>query len=332
MTETILVAGGAGYVGSHMVQELINEHYDVVVIDNLSTGHRQAINAQARFYQGDTRDRQFLESVFAQEEITAVIHMDAFSLVPESVQQPLKYFDNNLIGLISLLEAMNKYAIKYLIFSSTAATFGNPVQIPIQDQDPQQPINPYGESKLMMEKIVHWVEQANGLQCVALRYFNAAGALADGSIGEDHRPETHLIPIILRTAAGQQDYVQICGTDYHTPDGTNIRDYVHVMDLAQAHILALKYLQAGNPSRSFNLGSNTGFSVKEILQTAREVTHCAIPAQEAPRRGGDPDILIADNSQAKKILGWQPQYDDIHTIIQTAWTWKQNHPQGYAHK
>lgn len=332
MTETILVAGGAGYVGSHMVQELINGHYDVVVIDNLSTGHRQAINSQARFYQGDTRDRQFLESVFAQEEITAVIHMDAFSLVPESVQQPLKYFDNNLIGLISLLEAMNKYAIKYLIFSSTAATFGNPVQIPIQDQDPQQPINPYGESKLMMEKIVHWVEQANGLQCVALRYFNAAGALADGSIGEDHRPETHLIPIILRTAAGQQDYVQICGTDYHTPDGTNIRDYVHVMDLAQAHILALKYLQAGNPSRSFNLGSNTGFSVKEILQTAREVTHCAIPAQEAPRRGADPDILIADNSQAKKILGWHPQYDDIHTIIQTAWTWKQNHPQGYARK
>lgn len=332
MTETILVAGGAGYVGSHMVQELINGHYDVVVIDNLSTGHRQAINSQARFYQGDTRDRQFLESVFAQEEITAVIHMDAFSLVPESVQQPLKYFDNNLIGLISLLEAMNKYAIKYLIFSSTAATFGNPVQIPIQDQDPQQPINPYGESKLMMEKIVHWVEQANGLQCVALRYFNAAGALADGSIGEDHRPETHLIPIILRTAAGQQDYVQIYGTDYHTPDGTNIRDYVHVMDLAQAHILALKYLQAGNPSRSFNLGSNTGFSVKEILQTAREVTHCAIPAQEAPRRGADPDILIADNSQAKKILGWHPQYDDIHTIIQTAWTWKQNHPQGYARK
>lgn len=332
MTETILVAGGAGYVGSHMVQELINGHYDVVVIDNLSTGHRQAINSQARFYQGDTRDRQFLESVFAQEEITAVIHMDAFSLVPESVQQPLKYFDNNLIGLISLLEAMNKYAIKYLIFSSTAATFGNPVQIPIQDQDPQQPINPYGESKLMMEKIVHWVEQANGLQCVALRYFNAAGALADGSIGEDHRPETHLIPIILRTAAGQQDYVQIYGTDYHTPDGTNIRDYVHVMDLAQAHILALKYLQAGNPSRSFNLGSNTGFSVKEILQTAREVTHCAIPAQEAPRRGADPDILIADNSQAKKILGWHPQYDDIHTIIQTAWTWKQNHPQGYTRK
>lgn len=332
MTETILVAGGAGYVGSHMVQELINGHYDVVVIDNLSTGHRQAINSQARFYQGDTRDRQFLESVFAQEEITAVIHMDAFSLVPESVQQPLKYFDNNLIGLISLLEAMNKYAIKYLIFSSTAATFGNPIQIPIQDQDPQQPINPYGESKLMMEKIVHWVEQANGLQCVALRYFNAAGALADGSIGEDHRPETHLIPIILRTAAGQQDYVQIYGTDYHTPDGTNIRDYVHVMDLAQAHILALKYLQAGNPSRSFNLGSNTGFSVKEILQTAREVTHCAIPAQEAPRRGADPDILIADNSQAKKILGWHPQYDDIHTIIQTAWTWKQNHPQGYARK
>lgn len=332
MTETILVAGGAGYVGSHMVQELINGHYDVVVIDNLSTGHQQAINSQARFYQGDTRDRQFLESVFAQEEITAVIHMDAFSLVPESVQQPLKYFDNNLIGLISLLEAMNKYAIKYLIFSSTAATFGNPVQIPIQDQDPQQPINPYGESKLMMEKIVHWVEQANGLQCVALRYFNAAGALADGSIGEDHHPETHLIPIILRTAAGQQDYVQIYGTDYHTPDGTNIRDYVHVMDLAQAHILALKYLQAGNPSRSFNLGSNTGFSVKEILQTAREVTHCAIPAQEAPRRGADPDILIADNSQAKKILGWHPQYDDIHTIIQTAWTWKQNHPQGYARK
>lgn len=329
MPDTIMVAGGAGYIGSHMVHQLLKTGYDVVIVDNLSTGHHQAINPQARFYQGDTRDIQFLKQVFAQEQIQAIIHMDAFSIVPESVRDPLKYFDNNVIGMIKLLEIMQKYDIKYLIFSSTAATFGQPQQSPISDQTPQHPINPYGASKLMMEKMMCWIDQAYGIKSVALRYFNAAGSLADGSIGEDHNPETHLIPIILRTAMGEQATLKIYGNDYQTPDGTNIRDYVHVTDLAQAHILALKYLQAGNPSTAFNLGSNQGFSVKEIIQAARKVTQKAIPTKIASRRGGDPDILIADSSRAKSILGWQPQYNDIQGIIKTAWTWKQKHPHGY---
>ena len=329
MSETIMVAGGAGYIGSHMVHQLLKTGYDVVIVDNLSTGHRQAVNPQARFYEGDTRDIQFLKQVFAQESIQAIIHMDAFSIVPESVGDPLKYFDNNVIGMIKLLEIMQQYDVKYLIFSSTAATFGQPQQSPITEQTPQQPINPYGVSKLMMEQMMRWVDQAYGIKSVALRYFNAAGALADGSIGEDHNPETHLIPIILKTAMGQQDTLKIYGNDYQTPDGTNVRDYVHVTDLAQAHILALKYLQAGNPSTAFNLGSNQGFSVQEIIQAARKVTQKAIPTEIAPRRGGDPDILIADSSRAKSILGWQPQYTDIQEIIKTAWTWKQKHPQGY---
>lgn len=329
MSETIMVAGGAGYIGSHMVHQLLKTGYDVVIVDNLSTGHRQAVNPQARFYEGDTRDIQFLKQVFAQESIQAIIHMDAFSIVPESVGDPLKYFDNNVIGMIKLLEIMQQYDVKYLIFSSTAATFGQPQQSPITEQTPQQPINPYGVSKLMMEQMMRWVDQAYGIKSVALRYFNAAGALADGSIGEDHNPETHLIPIILKTAMGQQDILKIYGNDYQTPDGTNVRDYVHVTDLAQAHILALKYLQAGNPSTAFNLGSNQGFSVQEIIQAARKVTQKAIPTEIAPRRGGDPDILIADSSRAKSILGWQPQYTDIQAIIKTAWTWKQKHPQGY---
>ena len=329
MSETIMVAGGAGYIGSHMVHQLLKTGYDVVIVDNLSTGHRQAVNPQARFYEGDTRDIQFLKQVFAQESIQAIIHMDAFSIVPESVGDPLKYFDNNVIGMIKLLEIMQQHDVKYLIFSSTAATFGQPQQSPITEQTPQQPINPYGVSKLMMEQMMRWVDQAYGIKSVALRYFNAAGALADGSIGEDHNPETHLIPIILKTAMGQQDTLKIYGNDYQTPDGTNVRDYVHVTDLAQAHILALKYLQAGNPSTAFNLGSNQGFSVQEIIQAARKVTQKAISAEIAPRRGGDPDILIADSSRAKSILGWQPQYTDIQAIIKTAWTWKQKHPQGY---
>lgn len=329
MSETIMVAGGAGYIGSHMVHQLLKTGYDVVIVDNLSTGHRQAVNPQARFYEGDTRDIQFLKQVFAQESIQAIIHMDAFSIVPESVGDPLKYFDNNVIGMIKLLEIMQQYDVKYLIFSSTAATFGQPQQSPITEQTPQQPINPYGVSKLMMEQMMRWVDQAYGIKSVALRYFNAAGALADGSIGEDHNPETHLIPIILKTAMGQQDILKIYGNDYQTPDGTNVRDYVHVTDLAQAHILALKYLQAGNTSTAFNLGSNQGFSVQEIIQAARKVTQKAIPTEIAPRRGGDPDILIADSSRAKSILGWQPQYTDIQAIIKTAWTWKQKHPQGY---
>ncbi|KRN12891.1 UDP-glucose 4-epimerase [Fructilactobacillus fructivorans] len=328
----VLVAGGAGYIGSHMVDRLINDGYDVVVVDNLSTGHRQAINPKAKFYEGDTRDSDFLDDVFSKERIDAVIHMDAFSLVPESMKDPLKYFDNNVIGMIKLLESMKKAGIKYLVFSSTAATYGNPERIPIYEKDRKDPINPYGESKLIMEHIMKWVDKAYGIKFVALRYFNAAGAKEDGSIGEDHHPETHLIPIVLKVAAGQQDTMKIFGDDYDTPDGTNVRDYVHVLDLADAHILAMKYLEKGNPSNIFNLGSSTGFSNKQIIDAARKVTGKKIPTEIAPRRGGDPDTLVANSDKAREVLGWKPQFDNIDSIIKTAWTWKTKHPNGYEDK
>lgn len=328
----ILVAGGAGYIGSHMVDRLIEKGQDVVVVDNLSTGHKAAIHEKARFYQGDTRDKAFLTSVFEKEKIDGVIHMDAFSLVGESMTDPLKYFDNNIYGMIVLLEVMKEQGVKYMVFSSTAATYGEPENELIAESDKQEPINPYGESKLAMERMIRWADEAYGIKFVALRYFNAAGAKADGSIGEDHHPETHLIPIILQVAAGQRDELQIFGDDYKTPDGTNVRDYVHVLDLADAHILALEYLQAGNPSQAFNLGSSTGFSNKQMLEAARKVTGKAIPAKIAPRRGGDPDSLVADSQKARKVLGWQPQYDDVEDIIRTAWAWKQSHPQGYGDK
>lgn len=328
----ILVAGGAGYIGSHMVDRLIEKGRDVVVADNLSTGHRKAIHPKARFYQGDTRDRKFLDDLFEQETIEGVIHMDAFSLVGESMTNPLKYFDNNVVGMVNLLEAMQAHNVKYMVFSSTAATYGIPEKSPIQEDDHKEPINPYGESKLMMEHMIRWCDEAYGIKFVALRYFNAAGAKADGSIGEDHHPETHLIPIILQVAAGQRDKLQIFGNDYNTPDGTNVRDYVHVLDLADAHILALDYLLAGHDSQAFNLGSSTGFSNQQMLEAAREVTGQPIPAENAPRRGGDPDSLVADSSKAREILGWQPQYDDVKEIIRTAWNWKQTHPQGYGER
>ncbi|MCI1926346.1 MAG: UDP-glucose 4-epimerase GalE [[Lactobacillus] timonensis] len=328
----ILVAGGAGYIGSHMVADLVEKGYDVVVADNLSTGHRAAINSQARFYEGDIRNREFLDELFTKEKIDAVVHFAAFSLVAESMKKPLKYFDNNTGGMITLLEAMHDHGIKYIVFSSTAATYGIPEHMPIKESDPQVPINPYGESKLAMEKIMKWCDQAYGIKFVALRYFNVAGAKPDGSIGEDHHPETHLVPIILQVAAGKRDELSIFGDDYNTPDGTNVRDYVHPMDLADAHILAIKYLQAGNPSDAFNLGSSTGFSNKQMLEAAREVTGKPIPAKMAPRRPGDPDALVAASDKARSVLGWKPQYDDVHDIIASAWKWHSTHPQGYNDK
>lgn len=328
----ILVAGGAGYIGSHMVADLVEKGYDVVVADNLSTGHRAAINSQARFYEGDIRNREFLDELFTKEKIDAVVHFAAFSLVAESMKKPLKYFDNNTGGMITLLEAMHDHGIKYIVFSSTAATYGIPEHMPIKESDPQVPINPYGESKLAMEKIMKWCDQAYGIKFVALRYFNVAGAKLDGSIGEDHHPETHLVPIILQVAAGKRDELSIFGDDYNTPDGTNVRDYVHPMDLADAHILAIKYLQAGNPSDAFNLGSSTGFSNKQMLEAAREVTGKPIPAKIAPRRPGDPDALVAASDKARSVLGWKPQYDDVHDIIASAWKWHSTHPQGYNDK
>lgn len=326
---SILVAGGAGYIGSHMVKQLVESGEDVVVADNLSTGHKKAINPKAKFYYGDIRDRAFLDRIFVNEDITAVVHFAAFSIVPESMQEPLKYFDNNTGGMITLLEAMRDFKVKYIVFSSTAATYGIPETMPIKETDPQQPINPYGLSKLMMEKMMAWADEAYGIKFVALRYFNVAGAAADGTIGEDHGPETHLVPIIMQVAQGKRDELSIFGDDYNTPDGTNVRDYVHVMDLADAHILALKYLEAGNPSNAFNLGSSTGFSNKEMLEAAREVTGKEIPAKIAPRRLGDPDSLVAASDKAREVLNWQPKYDDVHDIIATAWQWHSTHPKGY---
>lgn len=327
---TIAVLGGAGYIGSHTVKRLLATGEDVIVLDNLITGHRRAVDKRARFYQGDIRDFQFLSSVFSQEKVDGIVHFAAFSVVPESMKNPLKYFDNNTCGMVTLLEAMNQFGIKRIVFSSTAATYGEPKQIPIKETDPQLPTNPYGESKLAMEKIMHWADLADGLKFVALRYFNVAGAMPDGSIGEDHNPETHLIPIILQVAAGKRPSLQIYGNDYPTKDGTNIRDYVHVLDLADAHVLALKYLEAGNSSTAFNLGSATGFSNMEILQAARKVTGEPIPASIGPRRLGDPSTLIASSDKAKELLGWKPQFDNIEKIIETAWKWHENNPEGFG--
>ncbi|EFL95887.1 UDP-glucose 4-epimerase [Pediococcus acidilactici DSM 20284] len=326
---SILVVGGAGYIGSHMVKRLIEQGQEVVVVDNLSTGHRKAVDEKARFYEGDIRNHVFLKGVFDRENIDTVVHFAAFSIVPESMEKPLKYFDNNTAGMVALLEEMRDHDVKRIIFSSTAATYGVPEKSPIEENDRQAPINPYGESKLMMEKIIRWADQAYGIKFVALRYFNVAGAYPDGSIGEDHGPETHLTPIILQVSAGQRDQLKIFGDDYNTPDGTNVRDYVHVLDLVDAHILAINYLKAGNDSDVFNLGSSTGFSVKQMVEAAREVTGEPIPAEIAERRPGDPDSLIAASQKARDVLQWQPQYDDVKEIIQTAWNWKQQHPRGY---
>lgn len=327
----ILVLGGAGYIGSHMVDRLIEKgEEEVVVVDSLVTGHRAAVHPAAKFYQGDLADREFMSMVFRENlDVDAVIHFAAYSLVAESMKKPLKYFDNNTAGMIKLLEAMSEFGVKYIVFSSTAATYGIPDEIPIKETTPQRPINPYGESKLMMETIMKWSDRAYGIKFVPLRYFNVAGAKPDGSIGEDHSPETHLLPIILQVAQGVREKIMIFGDDYNTPDGTNVRDYVHPFDLADAHLLALNYLRQGNPSTAFNLGSSTGFSNLQILEAARKVTGQKIPAEKAARRSGDPDTLIASSEKAREVLGWKPQFDDIEKIIASAWAWHSSYPKGY---
>lgn len=327
----ILILGGAGYIGSHMVDWLIDNGSErVVLVDNLVTGHRQAVHSKALFYQGDLADQAFMRKVFQEnQDIDVVIHFAAFSLVGESMSDPLKYFDNNTVGMVKLLEVMNEVGVKKIVFSSTAATYGIPKELPIKETTPQVPINPYGESKLMMEKIMAWCDQAYGIKFVALRYFNVAGDKPDGSIGEDHRPETHLIPMVLQVVNGQREKLMIFGDDYQTPDGTNIRDYVHPFDLAQAHLLAVNYLRQGNDSSAFNLGSSTGFSNLQILEVARKVTGKAIPCEIGPRRQGDPAVLVADSTKARDVLGWKPEFDNIEKIIASAWTWHSSHPNGY---
>ena len=326
----ILVLGGAGYIGSHTVYELVDYGEEVVIVDNLETGHVEAVHPKAKFYQGDIRNRAFIDRVFEENKIDAVIHFAANSLVGESMTNPLKYYDNNLCGTKVLLDSMVAHRIDKIVFSSTAATYGEPENIPILETDKTCPTNCYGETKLSMEKMFKWTGRAHGLRYVSLRYFNACGAHESGEIGEAHAPETHLIPLILQVPNGKREAITIYGDDYPTPDGTCIRDYIHVTDLAMAHIQAVQYLRAGNPSNIFNLGNGVGFSVKEVIEAARAVTGHPIPAVIEGRRAGDPARLIASSEKAREVLGWNPQHDDLSKIIASAWKWHQGHPDGFA--
>jgi len=327
---SILVCGGAGYIGSHTVKALVDQGRSVVVFDNLSKGHKNAVPSSVRLYEGDLRDKEALEKVFRNEEIEAVIDFAADSLVGESVHEPHKYYNNNLYGTLTLLEVMKAYDVKFIVFSSTAATYGEPERIPIEESDKTEPTNPYGETKLAVEKLLKWSDRAYGLKYTALRYFNAAGAHESGQIGEDHTPESHLIPIVLQVALGKREKIMVFGDDYETPDGTCVRDYIHVMDLADAHIKAVDRLLSGGDSDIFNLGNGTGFSVKEIIEISRQVTGHIIPVEIAPRRAGDPATLIASSDKAQKVLGWELKYTEVKDIIETAWIWHNSHPDGYS--
>ena len=325
----ILVLGGAGYIGSHTVYELVDAGYEVIVIDNLLTGFKEAVHPQAKFYEGDIRDKIFLDNILSKEKIDGVIHFAASSQVGESMKNPLKYYNNNLCGTEVLLESMVEHGIDKIVFSSTAATYGKPESIPILETARTLPTNCYGETKLSMEKMFKWISKAHNLRYVSLRYFNACGAHPNGKIGEAHNPETHLIPLVLQVPNGKREYISVFGNDYDTKDGTCVRDYIHVNDLAQAHILAMEYLSKGGESNIFNLGNGVGFTVKEVIETARKVTNHTIPIREEERRAGDPSVLIASSEKARKVLGWKPQYADLETIISTAWKWHVNHPDGY---
>lgn len=326
--KTILVAGGAGYIGSHMVVLLSRRGYDVIVADNLQTGHRQAVRGARQLYVGDLRDTAFLDRVFSENRIDGVINFAACSLVGESVKDPLKYYGNNVSGAISLLSAMHAHGVKNIVFSSTAATYGEPEKQPIEESDRTEPTNPYGATKLAIENMLKWCDKAYGIHYVALRYFNAAGSDPEAGIGEDHNPETHLIPLVMKTALGQRDHIGIFGDSYPTADGTCIRDYIHVQDLTLAHLSALEYLEKGGSSDVFNLGSGTGYSVSEIIETARRVTGREIKAVVEPPRPGDPSVLIASNQKAKMVLEWQPSRG-LEQIISDAWAWHSSHPNGY---
>ena len=326
--KTILVAGGAGYIGSHMVALLVKRGYEVVVADNLRTGHWQSVKGARRLYVGDLRDAAFLNRVFGENHIDGVINFAAFSLVGESVTDPLKYYENNVEGAVSLLSAMRAHGVDKIVFSSTAATYGEPEKQPIEESDRTEPTNPYGATKLAIENMLKWCDRAYGIHYVALRYFNAAGSDTEAGIGEDHDPESHLIPLVMKTALGQRDHIGIYGEDYPTPDGTCVRDYIHVKDLAQAHLLALEYLARGGESDVFNLGSGNGYSVRQIIETARRITGREIRATAEPRRSGDPSILIASNKKAAERLGWHPALG-LDQIVSDAWAWHSSHPNGY---
>mgnify|MGYP004617452757 FL=1 len=326
--KTILVAGGAGYIGSHMVALLVKRGYEVVVADNLRTGHWQAVKGARKMYVGDLRDGAFLHQIFTENKIDGVINFAAFSLVGESVTNPLKYYGNNVEGAVSLLSAMQAHGVDKIVFSSTAAAYGEPEKQPIEEGDRTEPTNPYGATKLAIENMLKWCDCAYNIRYVALRYFNAAGSDTEAGIGEDHNPESHLIPLVMKTALGQRDHIGIFGEDYPTPDGTCVRDYIHVKDLAEAHLLALEYLERGGGSDVFNLGNGAGYSVREIIETARRITGKEIKAVAEPRRGGDPSVLIASNKKAAEVLGWNPVLG-LDQIISDAWAWHSGHPNGY---
>jgi UDP-glucose 4-epimerase len=324
----ILITGGAGYIGSHIVKELLEEKHQIFIYDNLVKGHRQAVSG-GFFIFGDLADKNKLNQVLKKYKPKVVIHLASFIEAGESMKKPEKYFNNNVLNGLNLLEAMVENKIKFIIFSSSAAVYGQPKKIPIKENHPLKPINIYGQTKYLFEKLLEYFDKNYGLKYISLRYFNAAGADLSGKIGEDHRPETHLIPNILKVALGQKKYFEIYGDDYPTKDGTCIRDFIHVIDLAHAHILALKFLVKKKKSKVYNLGSEKGFSVKEVLEKCILITKRIIPAIIAPKRIGDPPVLIASSAKIKKELGWKPRYSDLETIIKTAWNFHQKYPKGY---
>lgn len=325
MNSEILVIGGAGYIGSHSVKWLRSQGYKVLVLDNLVYDHQDIVNQalKADLVIGDISDQELLAHIFSHYEISAVIHFAAYINVGESVTNPAKYYRNNVVGTLTLLDAMVKAGVKHLVFSSTCAVYGTPQFIPLTELHPQSPINPYGKSKLMVEQMLADFDHAYGLKSIIFRYFNAAGADPSGQLGEDHNPETHLIPLVLQTALGKRDAISIFGTDYDTPDGTCIRDYIHVNDLAEAHVLGLEYLLEHNKSEAFNLGNGNGFSVKEVIDTAEKVTGRAIKRIECERRPGDPPVLVGSSEKARQLLGWNPKYPSLEDIITHAWKWHQ---------
>ena len=320
----ILVTGGAGYIGSHYVQYAAEQGNEIVVLDNMSHGHREAVPPGVPLVEGEMGDRKLLDSVFTQYSIEAVVHFAAFAYVGESVTAPAKYYHNNTVSTLNVLDAMRDHGVNAFVFSSTCATYGNPQYVPMDEAHPQAPINPYGESKFFVEHILRAYDRAYGLKFTALRYFNAVGADPQGRIGESHGPETHLIPLILQVATGARENISVFGTDYDTPDGTCIRDYIHILDLAQAHDLALKQIKSGGKSGFYNLGSERGYSVREVIATCEKVSGKSIAIVEGPRRAGDPPRLVASAGKAKAELGWKPRFQDLDPIIETAWNWEKN--------
>jgi UDP-glucose-4-epimerase GalE len=316
----VLVTGGAGYIGSQTAKALAEAGHGPIVLDNLSTGHRSAVK-WGPFIEGDLADRDLLDKIFRDHRVEGVLHFAASLLVGESMSNPQKYFWNNDVNTLGLLDAMKTHQVKHIVFSSSAATYGDPEKVPIPEDHPQRPVNPYGESKLFMERALHWYGVAYGLRWMALRYFNAAGADLEGEIGEEHDPESHLVPLVIQAALGQRAAVEIYGTDYPTPDGTAIRDFIHVTDLADAHVRALEHLAKGGESTALNLGTGKGHSVLEVIDAVGKLAKEQVPAKKGPRRAGDPAVLVADPSKAQRVLGWRPRHSDLKTVVQSAWTW-----------